>query len=416
MSKSAGNGSDSSHPTRQDRVLLVGDRRFVEIGHQVYSEGPKGPETGERYLRWFSEVSVAGRWGSSMSRDEARLNLISESGLTVEFLPDLSGIGAQLRSRNRVQRALAELIDAHDAVIARMPTQLGLLAMELGLRSGKPVAADLGGCSYDGLRAHGSLRGWLYAPISYRRVKAGIAKCQWVSYVTQEYLQDRYPAASGAKVLACSNVELPEFDSSVLEARVSRISATRRPLILGTIGSLYGKFKGIQHALAALGRLRGELPEFEYRILGGGDAKPWKELAARHGLGDVVHFDGTLPAGEPVFEWLDGIDLYVHPSLREGVPRAVIEAMGRGCPVVASNVAGTPELLPAEVLHGPGDVDRLCDLVWLGMDPGFRAAAARRNFETAREYSCEKLLARRDEFWGAFAEAARRHKSPSAKA
>lgn len=398
------------------RALLVGDRRFSRIAHQLFSEGPKGPETGERYLRWFSEVTVAGRSGSSGNLDEARLNLISETGLTVKSLPDLSGIGAQLRNRNRVQQALAELIDAHDAVIARMPTQLGLRAMELGLRSGKLVAADLGGCSYDGLRAHGSLRGWLYAPISYRRVRAAISKCHWVSYVTQEYLQDRYPAASGAKVLACSNVELPEFDSSVLEDRLSGIAVDRRPLILGTIGSLYGKFKGIQHALAALGRLRGELPEFQYRVLGGGDSKPWKELAARYGLEDLVHFDGTLPAGEPVFEWLDGIDLYVHPSLREGVPRAVIEAMGRGCPVVATNVAGTPELLPAEVLHDAGDVDHLCDLLRLGMDPDFRMAAARRNFETAREYSREKLLARRDEFWGAFAEAARQHKSLSAEA
>ena len=140
------------------------------------------------------------------------------------------------------------------------------------------------------------------------------------------------------------------------------------------------------------------------------------EQAARRGLATNVRFDGTLPAGEPVFDWLDAIDVYLHPSLAEGLPRAVIEAMSRGCPVVASNVGGTPELLPAEVLHDPGDVDRLSDLLRLATDHGFRVAAARRNFDTAREYSREKLLARRDEFWGAFAEAARQQKSISAKA
>ena len=397
-------------------ALLVGDRRFVTASGSFFSEGPTGPETGERYLRWFAQVTVAGRAGAGGGVDISRLNRLDELGLSVETLPNLSGIGAILRGHGAARRRLEQLVEQHDAVICRMPTQLGLLALHTAQRLGKPVAADLGGCSYDGLRAHGSLRGRLYAPISYRRVRAAIAKCQWVSYVTQEYLQNRYPAAPGAKALACSNVELPEFDSCVLADRLSRIAADRRPLILGTIGSLYGKFKGIQHALAALGRLRGELPEFQYRVLGGGDPKPWKELAAQHGLEGVVHFDGTLPAGEPVFEWLDSIDLYVHPSLREGVPRAVIEAMGRGCPVVASNVAGTPELLPAEVLHGPGDVDRLCDHLRLGMCFDFRAAAARRNFEAAREYSREKLLARRDEFWGAFAEAARQHKSLPAKA
>lgn len=406
----------SSAEPKSLSALLVGDRRFIRVDENDYTEGPRGPETGERYLRWFGQLTVAGRAGDGTGVDISRLNRLDEAALSVETLPNLSGVGAILRSQGAARSRLERLVGQSDAVICRMPTQLGLLALHTALRLGKPVAVDLGGCAYDGLRAHGSLSGWLYAPISYRRVRAAIAKCRWVSYVTQEYLQDRYPAASGADVLACSNVELPELDSNVLEDRLSGMAADRGPLILGTIGSLYGKFKGIQHAMAALGRLRGELPEFQYRVLGGGDPKPWKELAARHGLEDLVHFDGTLPAGEPVFEWLDGIDLYVHPSLREGVPRAVIEAMGRGCPVVASNVAGTPELLPAEVLHGPGDVDRLCDLLRLGMDPDFRSAAARRNFEAAREYSREKLLARRDEFWGAFAEAARQHKSLLAKA
>jgi glycosyltransferase involved in cell wall biosynthesis len=396
-------------------ALLVGDRRFIKVGQHNYTEGPSGPETGERYLRWFDQVTVAGRAGDAAGVDISKLNRLDEAGLAVEPLPNLSGIGAILRSQGAARRRLEQLVQQHDALICRMPTQLGLLALHTALRLGKPVAADLGGCAYDGLRAHGSLRGWLYAPISYRRVRAGIAKCQWVSYVTQNYLQARYPAFPGAKVVACSNVDVPSVPLAVLVRRLERESAADNGLVFGTIGSLHTKYKGIQHAFAALGRLRNELPEFQYRVLGGGDKQPWMQQATRHGLQGNVRFDGTLPSGQPVFDWLDSINVYLHPSLTEGVPRAVIEAMGRGCAVIASNVGGTPELLPAEVLHDPGDVDRLCELLCLGADPGFRQSAARRNFETAQEYSREKLLARRDRFWGAFAEAARQQKSVSAK-
>ena len=58
---------------------------------------------------------------------------------------------------------------------------------------------------------------------------------------------------------------------------------------------------------------------------------------------------GRLSSKE-VFDQLSKIDIYVHPSLQEGLPRAVIEAMSMACPIVASNTAGTPELISNEFI------------------------------------------------------------------
>jgi len=182
------------------KALLVTDRRFLKGRDGIwYSEGPKGAETGERYLTWFGKVTVAGREGTDAGLSLEHLNRLDAAGLSVVTLPNLSGIGAQLWNRQKARAKLKELIADHDAVILRMPTQLGIEAHKLTKLAGKPAAVDLGGCSYDGLRAYGTLKARLFAPISMRRVQKAIARTHWVSYVTQEYLQARYPSAPCAR-------------------------------------------------------------------------------------------------------------------------------------------------------------------------------------------------------------------------
>lgn len=386
------------------RVLLVGDRRFIRAPDgSVYTEGPKGAETGERYLGWFDSVTVAGREGSMGDREIDRLNLLDSDGLKVVTLPNLSGVTTRIRNLRAVRASLLDLIYQHDAVISRMPTELGLEAAKLALVANKPLAIDLGGCAWDGLQAYGTIKSRLFAPVAFHRLKKMISRVHYVSYVTQDYLQKRYPAAQGARTIGCSNVDLPAVDEAPLTQRLGRLGDAEKPVIFGTIGSLHGQFKGVQHALAALARAKLRLPVFEYRVLGGGDVTPWRRLAEQHGLAESVTFDGTLPAGRPVLEWLDQVDVYLQPSLREGVPRALIEAMSRGCPAIASDIAGIPELLPEGVVHGAGDVQRLASLIETSVSPEFMSEHALRNWQRAKEFTGEKLAAIRNEFWGAFA-------------
>jgi len=384
------------------RALLVGDRRFVEADNAVYTEGPMGAETGAWYLKLFDTVTVAGRRGHVAEFRPERLNLIRAEGLDVAFLSDISGVGRRLRNLVRVRRELLTLFGQTDCVIARLPTELGRKAAALALSIGKPLALDIGGCVLDGLRTYGSLAGRIYAPIAYQLMRSVVRRARWVSYVTKDFLQARYPAADGAHTIACSNVDIPEVPLSLLETRLERIAKESKVLTFGTISSLHARFKGIQHALAALQRAKPLLPPFCFRILGGGDQTSWRELAMRHGLADRVIFDGTLPGGEPVRQWLDGVDIYLQPSLREGLPRALIEAMSRACPAVASNVAGIPELLPQEVLHAPGDVARLAELIGIVAAPAIRGDFATRNWRRAQDFTRPKLKKVRGEFWSAF--------------
>jgi glycosyltransferase involved in cell wall biosynthesis len=110
-----------------------------------------------------------------------------------------------------------------------------------------------------------------------------------------------------------------------------------------------------------------------------------------------------MQSGQAVLDWLDGIDLYLQPSYQEGVPRATIEAMSRGCPIIASKAGGIPELIEQQWLINPGDIDNLANLMIQMLDnPKARINAILKNYEKSKEYSHEFLNSRRFTFWSAF--------------
>jgi glycosyltransferase involved in cell wall biosynthesis len=156
--------------------------------------------------------------------------------------------------------------------------------------------------------------------------------------------------------------------------------------------------------MEALSIVRGKLPPVIFRVLGGGDQAPWIAEAKRYGVDDITIFQGTLTAGEAVLKWLDDVDLYLQPSFQEGLPRALIEAMSRGCPALASKCAGIPELLDASCLIRPGDSIALGRLLLKVLhDKDWQRMQGKRNWEGAGKYAREVLDARRYAFWENFA-------------
>lgn len=103
--------------------------------------------------------------------------------------------------------------------------------------------------------------------------------------------------------------------------------------------------KGYQYQVAAMKPLRASpaWPSLRFVWVGdGGLAEQLRGLAARLRIDDKVHL---LARRNDVPDLLDAADLFVLPSLFEGMPLAVLEAMAKGLPVIASAVSGTPEAL-----------------------------------------------------------------------
>ena len=139
-------------------------------------------------------------------------------------------------------------------------------------------------------------------------------------------------------------------------------AALSSPPHLGTIAVLVypEKVRGVQDLVAALPDL-GAADGGPVLTVVGADAlgtipDELRAAAAAAGVAGRVTFTGAL---DDPWSVLDGIDLYVHPSRRESLSLAVLEAMARGLPVVATDVGGTREAIRHGIdglLIPPGDI------------------------------------------------------------
>jgi len=178
------------------------------------------------------------------------------------------------------------------------------------------------------------------------------------------------------KVVTIRNgVDLAGWSASKTDRRRLRetIGAAPGDLVLGTVGRL-DRQKGQSILLEAVAKLRVVRPEVRAVLIGDGPLRKDLEALARSLRVDQhVHFMGE---SAEVTAWLSAMDLFVLPSLWEGLPNALLEAMGMGLPVIASRVDGVPEVVEHDktgLLVAPSDPQAVFVAVQdLLMDPALR--------------------------------------------
>ena len=118
--------------------------------------------------------------------------------------------------------------------------------------------------------------------------------------------------------------------------------------------------KGIDRLLEAFAGVLRQVPYARLAIAGDGPARGQLEARAHElTLGGAVEFLGYREDVSPV---LGSLDLFVLPSLTEGIPLALLEAMAAGLPVIATAVGGVPEVVEdgtSGMLVPPGDAAAL---------------------------------------------------------
>lgn len=388
-------------------VVFGHDHTFrSDLNGRFYSGGGLPASVWKRYLKFFSRITVIGRNGGFIQNmvDTEKMALSSCEGVNFCLVENISTVKSKLYGNASLFVKIQKLVSEHDAVIARLSSEIGLILIREARKQSKPYAIELVDCPWDAYWNYGGVKAKLYAPWLMFQVRSALRSSKYSLYVTHEFLQSRYPSPNAVTV-DCSNVQLPEPDVAVLDARFARIRSRGNEVTFGLIGSLHGKLKGIDIVLRALTLAKDKIGPFEFRVLGSGDSAWLVKLAQDLGIADRVHFDGLLPSGKPVFDWLDRVDIYLHPSYKEGLPRALVEALSRGCPAIATSVGGTPELLPADYLVRPGDYKSLSHkLIELALSKDAQHSQADQNFQQSRRYAASALDQKRNDFWQAFAQ------------
>jgi glycosyltransferase involved in cell wall biosynthesis len=175
----------------------------------------------------------------------------------------------------------------------------------------------------------------------------------------------------------------------------------KRVLAIGTVAVLQER-KGHRFLLEAVAELKDRGVKLVCRLAGtGAERGELEQMAARLGLAEEISFLGFV-ADMPAF--LAGLDIFVLPSLNEGLGVAALEAMAAGKAVVASRVGGLTEMITdglTGLLVPPRDSKALSDAIaTLIADPS-RARALGRSAaaHVRRHFTLEQMAAGNEDYY-----------------
>lgn len=388
------------------RAVFAHDHIFYRHEGAYFSPGRLPYAAWQRYLEHFDEVTVVARVHEANAEDVSAMQRADGPRITFCGLSPSRGVRRVLGSSRAERDAVTALLQNADAVVARVPSEIGLSVLKQSERLRLPAACEVVASAWHSLWFHGGVLSKIYAPVFEWRTRRRVSAAGFALYVTRSYLQRKYPC-DGVREVA-SNVTVSVCDD-VVPKRLDRI-AKNGPLVLGFVGSLHASYKGLDVALLALSRIKD--PAIRMDVVGEGSADRWFAKASQLGIADRVRFVGSLPGSAAVQQWLDAVDIYIHPSRAEGLPRSLIEAMSRGCLCIGSRVGGIPELLSEHHLHDPRDADRMASLIEQGVDPQVRRTAATENVAIARSFSQDVLGERRRSFFAQLSMRARDARQP----
>lgn len=200
-----------------------------------------------------------------------------------------------------------------------------------------------------------TVHGWAFNEDRPRWQKKIIHFASWLASLFQDKLvvinAADYKAAQ--KFVPISKIELvyhgvksgvvrPREEARAFFAEKLKADDNRGVIILGATAELT-RNKGLDYLIEAMRQVKNKNPNAKAVIMGDGERR--QELQSKiknSNLDDTVHLAGFVPEADNI---LGGLDVFVMPSLKEGLPYALMEAMAAGLPVIASAVGGIPDLV-----------------------------------------------------------------------
>jgi glycosyltransferase involved in cell wall biosynthesis len=165
-------------------------------------------------------------------------------------------------------------------------------------------------------------------------------------------------------------------DALSINRRTKRIELGFDPaqIVIGTVARLHRQ-KGIKHFLAASHLVHALYPETRFLVAGGGPLeRELRDEVLRSGSGGYFHLLGER---DDALGILAALDIFVLPSLWEGLPCALIEAAALGKPIVAAGIDGIKEVIKdgeTGLLVPARDAERLARSIILLIQKGDLAA------------------------------------------
>lgn len=376
--------------TKSKKLLFIHSNRFYRSGKDVFSGGSFPAYIWDNYLPNFGSITVIGR-NSNDLKDKV---MLSSGNPNVQFylLDSFPPIWKAFCYFFSCAKRIKKVMNENDVIIVRLPSILGIIGGYIAYKNKKPFIVEQVGNARESLSSHKSKLSKLVGPLIHYSNKYIVKKAKYVIYVTEKKLQKDYPTQG--KTVAISNVVLPYILS---KEAIDLERFFNEKIKIALVGGFEAKYKGQDILLKAINTLPPSVKEcIELFFIGTGDYSWVIDLSKELKLDKHISFIGTKKAGKEVFDLLSQMSLYIQPSLTEGMPRGMLEAMSVGCPVLASRVGGIPDLIDEKYLHTPRDFEYLSNQIKeLFLNRQLLVESSYISIDKAKKFQKERLAAKR---------------------
>lgn len=222
---------------------------------------------------------------------------------------------------------------------------------------------------------------------NYRQFTSAIPLCAEVAALSPKLREDcreKLPPARAFSVI-------PIISNQPINGSKPRLSPDR---VTFGFAARMEELKGTMILMDAFALAFKECKSIVLNIAGDGSKR--REFATRVKAMDLARnyrYHGVYTHPEDGRNFMESLDVFVMPSLSEGTPNAIVEAMACGKPVIASDVGGIPDMIgdDAGILVPPGDAQALADaMVRMATDPELR-----KRMGEAAQRRCDRLFSPR---------------------
>ncbi len=265
---------------------------------------------------------------------------ISSPNVTYCPLPPYRTQPELLRAAPLIAWKIFRNIGKWDIVNARLPDLTGWLGFLAAHIAGKPVFISLVGDWGEAILVRGetkargvalqALRTYIRAYLCLERFAVRRA----LTFACGRALYDKYAAiAQNVKLTVWTTVR----EEELVPVRDTCRSDEIRLLFVGRLT----RAKGLHYLLEAVAALRSRGRNVVLDLVGDGELRAeLAEQARALGMESAIRFRGYKTLGDELFGFYRGADVFVLPSISEGTPKVILEAMANAVPVVATDVGG----------------------------------------------------------------------------
>lgn len=360
----------------------------------------------ERYLSVFKCIKVACRVKRVESLPDGGYKRLNLNHIEIYPITAYHGPWDFAKKALLLRKECKKAINGCDVAILRIPDEIAFSIISTLRKRKIPFGVEVVSDCWD-FFAPGTfktpLRPFLRIRWHFKQKKA-CTSATCVSYVTKEYIQRRYPAKIKAneKMRYETNYTSADLDQSYFgKKRKPQDFLKNGTIELINIAGINSFSKGHKQMIDAVSILKERGLSVKLTLIGGGSMLGYfTNYSIKRRVDNCICFLGHISDRNTISSLLRNSDLFIFPTLTEGLPRSVLEAMACALPCLASPVGGIPELLPPSCFLQKKDgkylADRIAELV---MDRTVLANYGNDNYERSLEYESEIIQKKRIAFY-----------------